>query len=407
MGRSFRPTPRWSLPLLILAVLLTMGCGGRTSTTESTILDTECKQLDWDSCVEIGTPRTLVVDGDIPSLVWTGKVFILGYQQRDINLSVVPPLPPLAMVFDGDGNLPAATTPTLGMNGLTLAYHPVLDRAVGISDGGAVWFDGDGVLLGTEPASGGTIFSGDLSLIEDGFLAVTGNFDSPARAYYAHIGATQEPLQFNTLLSRDGFGQFAIAHDVSPNGLAKKVSVSNFYTPEKLLYDIPPTGVPELVADVSARVPTSNNGFFLSHFAAKDRLFGLYGGTLPDPSDTWAMWLVDLSTPTAPTWRIDRAPNGPEAAVLMLGSDLVIASPTVHPDFRMSLARLSPGSDQPVGKLTVIARINKFSRSSSVTQTPRGFAIVWVEMDNWAPGTQIADLPKTEIRFSQFDCCAH
>jgi len=138
-----------------------------------------------------------------------------------------------------------------------------------------------------------------------------------------------------------------------------------------------------------------HGGAFQALFEEAGHLYGIFGGVLPGTDLQWAMWLVDLSAPDPLAWRLDRAPNGPDAAVLRLGADLVLASSVIHPDFRMSLAQLRPGDAEPVGELRVLGNEGKLSRSPSFARTPRGFAVAWWE------GIRIGE----SIRLAMFDCC--
>jgi hypothetical protein len=81
--------------------------------------------------------------------------------------------------------------------------------------------------------------------------------------------------------------------------------------------------------------------------------------------------------------------------VLRLGADLILASAVVHPDFRVSVTELTPGSAAPLGELRVLANEGKLSRSPTITRTPRGFAVAWWE------GIRIGE----SVRMAQFDCC--
>jgi len=74
-------------------------------------------------------------------------------------------------------------------------------------------------------------------------------------------------------------------------------------------------------------------GRFETLFEDGGRLYGMFGGVLPEDGDHWAMWLVDLSALNTSAVRVDRAPSGSDAAVLRLGADLILASAVVHPDF--------------------------------------------------------------------------
>jgi hypothetical protein len=273
-----------------------------------------------------------------------------------------------------------------------VTYHAALDTAVVLADSGVTWLDGLGKVAG-DSAVDGTTYGPDVMPTPEGFLglcpAANDAKSDPIR--YAPIEANPKPPNWQVL---DSGGPFSVVHSEDDLGYGKWiVSWKWTGTPYRLFEVASPA--PLAVRTLDSRLPeVAGGGEFEALFEDGGLLYGIFGGVLQGTDQQWGMWLVDLTISATASWRLDRSPNGPDAAVLRLGSDLVLASSAIHPDSRMSIAQLRPGNPEPLEGLQVLGGEGKLSRSASLALTPQGFAVAWWE------GTHIGE----SIRLQLFDC---
>ena len=313
--------------------------------------------------------------GQSPDLAWDGRELLVVYDAQDGGNV-------LAHVrLDGTVRGRVALG---GIQQPRVTWNPVLRSGLVVVDSGVQWLGNDGWPVGEyvrAPIDGWQL-SGDVSATATGFLLLTGTnaYGAPPPLYYAVLGAAPMELSFN-LLAQGGPRAPAV-HANGPDGLARWAASTTYYDAVGAVYRVGDQYYPPEVAyEIDDLLPLEGNGFVSAIAEHEGVIYLLYEGAPGSEPSPWTQWMLELH-PEGParTWQIDRSPNGGAGDLLSFGDTLVIASPAIHPDHRVSLAAFRPDVDPPIGNLWVVATDGfTVSHSARLTPTPTGLAVVWTE----------------------------
>ncbi|MDY0002626.1 MAG: hypothetical protein RBU30_15125 [Polyangia bacterium] len=355
-------------------------------------------ELSFAACRLSGGPVKVGDQLDGPRVVWTGRELIVAFDDVWASGDWTVALAGYSLGAEERFRLPVGR-----QQDPYLTWHPQLGVGLVATDWGLRWLDGEGHPTGRFQDGGEDRYrwyrAAAAAPVPDGFLVAAGAWgyaEDPGLMQRVRVGRSSASFSWHTLESGGLWPRPAFA--VSPrDGMARWLAAVRHEGPHGMLYRVDGQTLRQ-EAELDDLLPEGESAEVEAITEKDGDLLILYGNRLTG-TQTWALWLVRL-TPSFPEppiqvehHRIDVAPNGPDGTLLHLGEEVLLGSATIDRDYRVTVAPLvldPPGGESPIGEPRIVVT-SAFSRSPSMTATPRGFAIACFEDDS--------------VSLAVYDCC--
>ncbi|MBI5534296.1 MAG: hypothetical protein HY898_16345 [Deltaproteobacteria bacterium] len=344
--------------------------------------------LAWEACKPVFGP--LVVSGSdlgqSPDVAFTGTNLLVIYDAYAGNTLSAVSLDGKILWSEDVG----------GVQQPRLSWNPALGVGLAAVDSGLRWLGADGKPVGSFVATKieGSSLYGDVCPTASGFTVFYGSngYSTPPPLAFALLGP-QPSATVEWKLLAQGAPRGAAEHTRGPEGLAQYAVSTAYQGAHGDLWEVKANEAPTLVSEFGAMLPLDGAGYSAGVAQKGGHFYLLWGG--PDPKDyLWLQWVIDVTT--GARQQINKSNNGSSGHMIMLGDEILIASPAIVDPEAVTVVPYDPVTGI-TKKMLTLANAPHTSHSPRMINTPRGFAVVWNEATGDANGLSAL--------LESFDCC--